>query len=75
MHEMYRKYTAIIEQLIAELNPGMNKRMRRQRAVMIGALIEGMMLYVGYGKQRPEGSGNIEIEIVRWCKKLAGDEV
>jgi len=28
--------------------------MRKQRAVMIAALIEGMMLFLGYGKKRPK---------------------
>ena len=73
MHEMYRKYTVTIENLVAELNPGLTQSKRRQRAVMIGALIEGMMLYVGYGKQRPEGVGNIEAEIMQWCKKIASE--
>ena len=41
---------------------------------MIGALIEGMMLYIGYGKKRPAGVGNIEAELMRWCKKLACDQ-
>ena len=74
MHEMYRKYTETIERLVVEINPKINKTRLRQRSVMIGALIEGMMMYVGYGKRRPAEIGDIEAEIVHWCKKLANDE-
>ena len=71
MQAMYMSYTATIEQLMTEFNPDLSKKKRRQRAIMIGALIEGMMLYIGYGKDRPDGVGDIEKEVLRWCKKLA----
>jgi hypothetical protein len=53
------------------VNPDMGDHMRKQRAVMIAALIEGMMLFVGYGKKRPKNTAHIEKEIVALCTNLA----
>lgn len=50
----------------------MDKLLNKQRAVMIAAMFEGMMLFVGYGKPRPPGVGDIEEEVVAACLNLAG---
>ena len=70
MGEMYRSYTSNIEQFIEPLNPKLNQQVRKQRAIMIGALIEGMMLYIGYGKKRPSGIGDIEREVINECMEI-----
>jgi hypothetical protein len=49
----------------------MGNHMRKQRAVMIAALIEGMMLFLGYGKKRPKNTAHIENEIIALCTNLA----
>ena len=64
MNKMYLDHTNNIENLIETLNPDMGNHMRKHRAVMIAALIEGMMLFVGYGKKRPKNTAHIEKEIV-----------
>jgi len=71
MNKMYLDHTNNIENLIEALNPDMGDHMRKQRAVMISALIEGMMLFVGYGKKRPKNTAHIEKEIVALCTNLA----
>jgi len=71
MNKMYLDHTNNIENLIETLNPDMGNHMRKQRAVMIAALIEGMMLFVGYGKKRPKNTAHIEKEIVALCTNLA----
>lgn len=71
MNKMYLDHTNNIENLIETLNPDMGDHMRKQRAVMIAALIEGMMLFVGYGKKRPKNTAHIEKEIVALCTNLA----
>ncbi|SVD73659.1 uncharacterized protein METZ01_LOCUS426513, partial [marine metagenome] len=50
MEKIYQGHTDSLENLIKAINPDMGDHMRKQRAVMIAALIEGMMLFVGYGK-------------------------
>ena len=50
MEQIYQAHTDNIENLIKAINPDMGNHMRKQRAVMIAALIEGMMLFLGYGK-------------------------
>ena len=71
MEKIYQGHTDSLENLIKAINPDMGDHMRKQRAVMIAALIEGMMLFVGYGKKRPKNTGNIEKEIVALCTNLA----
>ena len=71
MNKMYLDHTNNIEKLIETLNPDMGNHMREHRAVMISALIEGMMLFVGYGKKRPKNTAHIETEIVALCTNLA----
>jgi AcrR family transcriptional regulator len=71
MNKMYLDHTNNIENLIEALNPDMGNHMRKQRAVMISALIEGMMLFVGYGKKRSQNTAHIEKEIVALCTNLA----
>lgn len=71
MNKMYLDHTNNIENLIEALNPDMGNHMRKHRAVMIAALIEGMMLFVGYGKKRPKNTAHIEKEIVALCTNLA----
>ena len=71
MNKMYLDHTNNIENLIETLNPDMGNHMRKHRAVMIAALIEGMMLFVGYGKKRPKNTAHIEKEIVALCTNLA----
>ena len=71
MNKMYLDHTNNIENLIEALNPDMGDHMRKQRAVMISALIEGMMLFVGYGKKRSQKTAHIEKEIVALCTNLA----
>ena len=71
MNKMYLDHTNNIENLIEALNPDMGDHMRKQRAVMISALIEGMMLFVGYGKKRSQNTAHIEKEIVALCTNLA----
>ena len=71
MNKMYLDHTNNIEKLIETLNPDMGNHMRKHRAVMISALIEGMMLFVGYGKKRPKNTAHIETEIVALCTNLA----
>ena len=71
MSKMYLGHTNNIEKLIETLNPDMGNHMRKHRAVMISALIEGMMLFVGYGKKRPKNTAHIETEIVALCTNLA----
>jgi AcrR family transcriptional regulator len=75
MHKMYRSHTQNIEELIKLLNPDLSTESRRQRAVMIAALIEGMMLFVGYGKQRMDSVGDVESAVVDQCFRIAvGDD-
>ncbi len=73
MMSMYDNHTDNLLRLMEPLNPQMDHKMRRQRAVMIAALIEGMMLFIGYGKKRHRGIGNIETELVKLCFRLATD--
>ena len=71
MEKIYQGHTDSLENLIKAINPDMGDHMRKQRAVMIAALIEGMMLFVGYGKKRPKNTAHIEKEIVALCTNLA----
>lgn len=74
MAEMYASHCRNIENLIHPMNPELDDQTRRQRAVMIAALMEGMMLFVGYGKKRPRGIGSIEDEVVSQCLKIAAGQ-
>ena len=71
MEQIYQAHTDSIENLIKAINPDMGNHMRKQRAVMIAALIEGMMLFLGYGKKRPKNTAHIENEIIALCTNLA----
>ncbi len=73
MAEMYRSHTHNLKELMKPLNPEMGNRTRKQRALMIVPLTDCMMLFVGYGKKRPPGSGDIEREVVAHCTRIATD--
>ncbi|WP_339671058.1 TetR/AcrR family transcriptional regulator [Dasania marina] len=74
MHEMYERHTDHLAELMAPLNENLDKKTLKQRAVILAALIDGMMLFIGYGKQRPKNIGNIEKEVLKLAKKLASSE-
>lgn len=73
MQKMYAHHSRNIERLMVPLCPDMPETMRYQRAVMIAALIEGMMLFIGHGKTRPDGTQDIESKILQMAKRLASD--
>lgn len=73
MQKMYAHHSKNIEKLMIPLCPDMPDNMRYKRAVMIAALIEGMMLFIGHGKSRPDGAESIEEEVLTLAKRLASD--
>jgi AcrR family transcriptional regulator len=73
MHGMYRNHCSNIEKLMEPLNPDLPKQARKQRAIMIISMIEGLMLMIGYGKKKPWGVGNLEQQTIELAVKLAKD--
>ncbi|MCF8474998.1 MAG: TetR/AcrR family transcriptional regulator [Emcibacter sp.] len=66
MQMVDRKFSSFYNQigdLLAELNPTLNRREGRRRSLAMGAMMEGMMLFLGDNKPiRPERE-NLEDEI------------
>ena len=61
---MYALYIQALNQHIAELNPLLSPGVRQQRAAMIAAMIEGMMLMLEEAdNDLKEGDAGIEMEM------------
>lgn len=71
MHKMYAHHSRNIERTMVPLCPEMPEEVRYKRAVMIAAMIEGMMLFIGHGKNRPPGTEGIEAQVLEQAKRLA----
>lgn len=71
MDRMYENHNQTLEALIRPLVPGLKPDQHQRRATMIAALVEGMMLFIGYGKRRKEGTENIEDDVIAECTHLA----
>jgi AcrR family transcriptional regulator len=71
LQRAYRHHRDRVRVAMAPLNPSLSGRTAEHRAVMVAALIEGMMLFIGAGRSRDAGLDGIEDEIARWVVKLA----
>lgn len=71
MQRAYRHHRDRIRTAMAPLNPKLPGRVAEQRAVMVAALIEGMMLFIGAHKPADPALEGIEAEIRRLALRLA----
>ncbi len=71
MEKIYRNHIGNLERLMQAINPDLPDETRRQRAVIVAALIEGLMLFVGYGKKSPANAKGIEEQTLSLCRNLA----
>jgi len=71
MEKIYKSHIGNLEQLMESVNPTLPKAIRKQRAVIVAALIEGLMLFVGYGKKCPASANGVEKETISLCITLA----
>lgn len=71
MQRMYHYQCQNMANLMEPLNPDMDPTTRKERAAMLVAMIEGMMLLCGHGKVRPPNTKALEKEIIKLSLKLA----
>ena len=71
MEKIYKSHIGNLERLMEAVNPELPTSIRRQRAVIVAATIEGLMLFVGYGKKCPANAKGVEKETISLCKSLA----
>lgn len=71
MEKIYKNHIGNLERLMQAVNPDMSDATRKQRAVIVAALIEGLMLFVGYGKKCPASAKGVEEQTLSLCKSLA----
>jgi len=50
MHEMYKNYRSVYDQLITKIKPGLSSAEVRQLSLVISASIEGHTMFLGYKK-------------------------
>ena len=75
MEKMYANHTRTLESLIRPLVPESQTDQCRTRAIMVAALIEGMMLFIGHGKNESRHIANIEDDVVAQCTRIATQPV
>lgn len=74
LNDMYALYIQALNQHIAELNPLLSPGVRQQRAAMIAAMIEGMMLMLEEAdNDLKEGDAGIEMEMRNQIIRIATD--
>lgn len=71
MQRAYRHHRDRLRTAMAPLNPRLPGRTAEQRAVIVAALIEGMMLFIGANKPPDPALRGIEKEIRRLALRLA----
>lgn len=71
MQRAYRHHRDRIRTAMAPLNPRLSGRLAEQRAVIVAALIEGMMLFIGANRPKDPALEDIENEICRVALRLA----
>jgi AcrR family transcriptional regulator len=72
--EMYEVAIGHVSMVIEEINPLLTKGERQQRATMIAAMMEGMMLmYEDADMELEKSERNIEIEMRKQCLRIAMD--
>ena len=74
LNKMYLVDIANISRVVAELNPLLTKGVLQQRATLIAAIMEGMMLmYEDADTELEEGKENIEIVLRKQALRIALD--
>lgn len=68
---VYEEHVSRIEQMIKPLNPRLSANKRRTRAVVVAALIDGMMIVNGYGRKPLADAAGIEKEVINTALRLA----
>lgn len=71
MQRAYRHHRDRLRTAMAPLNPRLSGRLAEQRAVLVAALIEGMMLFIGAHKPGEPALEGIEAEVRRFVLRLA----
>jgi len=74
LEELYSAHIQNLADYIAELNPGLARGACRQRAAMIAAMIEGMMLLLSNAdRELDAGEPRIELEMRKQLLRIATD--
>lgn len=71
MAGFYQRYSTAVESLIAQASPEMRPAQRRRRAVLITAMIEGLSLFRGDGRNPPGGDAALRREALACARTLA----
>lgn len=68
---VYAEHVHRISKMMQPLNPGSSAKKRKQRAVVVAALIDGMMVVNGYGRKPIADAAGIEKEVISTALRLA----
>jgi hypothetical protein len=71
MTDMYLRHTSGFANLVQDINPALAKIEVMHRSVLIGAMIEGLYLYIGHGKIRDPSLKGLEKSTFDFAVKIA----
>lgn len=71
MEGIYDRHRDNLAALMKPLDETMDEVTRRRRATILAALIEGLMLFIGYGKRRDRALAGLEREVLALAVRLA----
>ncbi len=79
MHELYRNYRRVYDQLIPKINPALSSMQVRQLSLFLSASLEGQTMFVGYKKpwaQHRQQISNIAVKsLLDLVRSFRPDEV
>jgi len=71
LDKMYSRYRAQLEDLLSELNPGLDAATRTLRAALIISLIDGLMIFIGGKNARHAALAELGAEAERQILRIA----
>jgi hypothetical protein len=70
---VYEEHVRRLANMMKPLNPGLSTTQRKRRAVVVAALIDGMMVVNGYGRKPLADVAATEKEVIETALRLATD--
>ena len=71
LDKMYIRYRAQLENLLAEINPGLDGATLTLRAALIISLIDGLMIFIGGKNARHDALAELGAEAERQILRIA----
>ncbi len=70
MDHLYSLYRKNMNELIRAINPTLSEQKSAQRTVAVVAMVEGLILFMGHGKDRPPELQDVEEEIINAAMQI-----